>query len=227
MKKKSLLVLTLVTLLCICSIGQAFAVGGNEKSDLISKEEFANTMTKLYKKYDLKFEVIDDSNYNPITREVFESELNETEKSLVDSINSINEDNEKLLKLLKENELSTFNDVTPKAMFIDKALKGSTSVRHSTNLAYVTIKYETESTYNGSNGEFVSVTSPGLWYSALGLNLDSVEYDRKEWYITSARTKVVASAAGIVTFTYTHPSTGISITAEQPFTVFTTFTVNS
>lgn len=227
MKKKSLLILTMVTLLCFTSVVQALAVGENVKPNLISVEEYTNRMTELFNKYDLKFEVLDASNYNPITRDAFESELNEIESNIVNAVNISNENEEQLLKLHEENEISAVGDITPYAMEIQKELKSNKQFVLVTGLAWVTIEFTSASVYNGSNGEFISVQNPGLWYKKLGINCTGIDYDRKEFFISSARTQVTASAAGIISYEYVHPDTGISISAEQPFSILKTFTVNS
>lgn len=223
MKKKSLLILTMATILCFSNIVQAFAIGG---SDLISKEEFTDTMTELYNKYGLNFEVVDDSNYNSVTREVFESELSKVEKSLVDAINIRNENNENLLKLQEENGLSIVSDIntiTPDVMEIFKYLKGTQTFTKVAGLAWCNIAFETMSSYNGSNGEFISVESPGTWYKASSINCNGITYNTKKWFITSNRTQVIASADGTISYTYIDPIFGMEISAEQPFAILKTF----
>src|SRR5690606_36299333 len=98
-KRKLILVLIMLTILCISSISPVFAVEENDKSKLITIEEFTDEMTELYGKYGLKFEILDDSNYIPITKSRFESELNEIENGLLTAIKVQNENNQKILKL--------------------------------------------------------------------------------------------------------------------------------
>ncbi|NLK65171.1 MAG: hypothetical protein GX289_08760 [Tissierellia bacterium] len=222
MKKKSLLIFIMVMLLCINSVVlQAFAVGGNVKPDLVSKEEFVSAFMELHKKYDLKCEVIDDSNYNPITREEFESIFNRIEKGLIDSFNELNKDNEKLQKLLKEDGLSAINDITPNAQWVIRGYEGRKYVEHSTGLAFVNIKYGSWAELNINNGEYGYVDSPGLWYYDIAVGLEDIDYERNEWFITSMGYKVVASAAGLVTFSYTIG--GVKFSSQQPFSIYSTY----
>ncbi len=233
MKKKSLLVLTLVTLLLICSVGQVFAFENNAKADLVSKEEYFTTVQALYDKYGVNFKVIDDSNYTPCTREFFEANLISIEKHLTDTINGVNETKAKYEELLKQeewisvNDINDINAITPYGSYIMKTLSGTHTIRQYLGWFYTTIKFSTTAELNVNNGEFTYVNSPGTWGTSLSFNLDSVTYTSRKWFVTSQGYAVMLEAEGNARFTYTVPVVGGVVSEDVPFAILRSFDQNS
>ncbi|WP_425804906.1 hypothetical protein ACHOLT_00380 [Desulfitobacterium sp. Sab5] len=237
MKKKSLLlVLTVVIMLCLGNV-QAFGAEEVTKSELIGVEEYSQTMTQLYEKYGWKLEIVDASNYKPVTRDAFKSILSETKKDLIKATIRYNENVDKLLKLKEQNKINIdesnipnkisiqAESITPLSMQISKPLSGQANFSNTSSfIGNVLIHYSTMSVYDGGNGEFISVDSPGSWYYTDAINLDNIAYDTKGWVISGNRLLVYANASGTITFAFTDPKTGIVIKTQQPFQIVESFT---
>lgn len=217
---KKIFIVTMVLILSISSITQTFAF---DETELISAEEFTKAVIGIFEKYGLNCEVLDISGYEPITRNIFNFELNKLENNIINNIKDCNVTNKKALELQKELELQNANEVSevlsPQLMEITVVLEGSKKMILDASFAYCTIGYGTVAVYNGSNGNYISIESPGQWYKVIAANCTGIKYERKRW--TFGGNSACADAAGYISYEYTLK--GVNFSAEQPFVILQSF----
>lgn len=218
-KKTTFLILTIATILFIGNVTQVFAGVENDASKLVSLEEYDKTMTELYKKYDLNFEIVESSNYVPITRNELLSEFEKIEKELMETVNTYNENIKRIEKAEKRSKLMIDNQIAPLIMPVTHFFRGFQDVSVHLGLAYVTIRFSASAVRDESNGYYISLT-PDRWYHSSSMNLDEIVYERKEWKIRGKQ--VIVHAEGIAKFTYKSPI-NVIIKAEKPFWIYRTY----
>lgn len=219
-KRKLFLILALSIILLIGNITPASAIVTN---DSVTLEQFDKSMTNLYEKYDLNFEIVDSENYTPITKIEFKSILDETENELMTIVNDFNKNEALAVKMMNRNKLKLDNLITPYLIMpIYYYFSGSYQITGKTGLAHVTINFAAQAVKNAANGYFMELT-PFSWYHSSSLNLDSVNYSNKTWYIRNGGRTVYAYATGIAKFSYTVPYVNATIKSEYPFSVLRSY----
>lgn len=217
MNKKNVFIISVLTLIfSLVSIIPAFASEQSTKNDLIGLDEFVSSLENVCSKYGRKIEVLDSSNYTPITRKEFELYLKDVEKNA----KSLMQSNFTTFPNLEQSKNETFNTtIVPNATMPinlfhsgEYQVKGGLPVVPSSAL----IKFSASATYDANRRNYISY-KPGKWYVSRSSNLEGITYTQRYWNLTNDRKTLIANLAGEARFVYTIPVTNIVIRDTTPF----------
>lgn len=222
MKRKNItIVLILALVFSFTNATLGFASKPIE-NDLVSVEEYIETMKKVYQKYGVELEVLDSSNYTPITRGILESQLKDIEEAGKAMIRAeLKEKN--TYKFFLKSSLSLDDrfgsENTPFAtMPINTTLSGNFTKSSIVPPGFAKFSYSAKATYDANRGYWMSCT-PNQTYIFASLNYEegSVRFSSDEWNIVDGGRNIEAYIRGMITFTWVEPVTNLVLSSTEPF----------
>lgn len=199
------------------------AAEGEAVTEVISFDEYYNSMKELYSEYNIDYEILDVDEDFVFTRELLERQLLETREMLENSANS-----------------ASVHIVASETADQDKT-KGDDSVRalmpysyqdscyvYLTNpsiLGYAYFKMTLNATADAQHNTFLSINSYTFRQSGEYMNFKSWTELSKSYVLSSDRQKCTVTFVGEIVFEYTEPNTGITAGYTSTHEIEHTFSV--
>lgn len=211
---KRLIVASLIMVMTMgLSINVLAAEEVEKSSDLISIEEYENTISKIYADYGIGWEIVDSSNALPITREIFDSEIKNAYEECEAYQNQINENKTSILEIEQEDTtITTSPIITPMLMPVKKYIMASYKV--SAVSFSVTFRALAQITYNADTGNVMTVHSTDISPSS-GINFDDWVDNGSEIKIKGTNWR--AYFKGTAYFSYVAPVINVKLSKTIPF----------
>ncbi|MGN6710837.1 hypothetical protein [Anaerocolumna jejuensis] len=196
------------SLLC----GTAYAeTTETDQTKQISIKEYENAMSQIYAQCGREWKIIDSSNAKPITKEIFDSEIERAKKEVAE-----------YQAAYKAEEIysATLTKTQVTGIHINSIMPVTKNVSTSTSASYgvfcnAVIIASANITYNADNGNIMSVNSQSI-YQGTSVNLDA--WVDEGSYITNNGTFLYANFRGKCYFSYTIPV--INVKVSDTVTVF-------
>lgn len=182
----------------------------SDQSNLVTVEEYQDTISKIYASYGIEWEIIDSSNAIPITKELFDSQIEKAHKEGEEYQTELNRN-----KLLYSDTNSNTNKISNKedigilsVMPVRTFVYATTSVENWP-LYMAELQAIADITYNADTGAMMYLHS---WYiiTSSGFNYESwVDAGSS---VSISGTSCTAQFRGTCYFSYSEPNTGFKVT---------------
>lgn len=197
---------------------------------MVSVEEYIEAIKNAYEKYGAKLEVLDSSNYTPISREMLELIVKDIEEAGKARLEANLEAERNYRNFLIDsdslNDISGSENIPFSTMEIDLYHEGKFRVDTNfpgswTPMGYALIVYSASAKYDANRGIYMSY-KPNKIYVESSINY--LDHDlTNEWKTANGGRFLTVKIEGTVSFAYQDPITNVKYQTTEPVYVFNTF----
>lgn len=184
----------------------------DQSDELVSVQEYADTMGQVYAQYGIKWRVVDSSNYVPLTKTELESEVAKVIEDCKAYQTELTKSQEESAQIKKDDaKLASGNDLyAPMVMPITANYSTYKTINCNSVPGSLTLLVRINANADADLGHFQSINSSSIIkYS--GVNCDSWSDEGSRIYISSTKLALIVDYAGVAYFSYVEPRTNIKV----------------